>query len=193
MQCEHQTFLWRIRRLAPGGVDDLLQMPGARRHRRRIPDGAQQRRFEIGDDPRNARVGVDDLHECIAGRQHAALANRLDTHGHMAAMRVQHMIPAGAIERLAMREQHLFRLVYVGARDRLRQHILQIDLQAEEQALRKGAAARFDIARDEFRPGRILQKMAGLVAVGVENSADASHVWNLLQLETGARTPRTPK
>ena len=83
-------------------------------------------------------------------------------------MRVQDVLPALAVERLAVGGEELARLVDVRLGDRRAEVFLEEGLQAEHHALRPTAAARLDVAVDVLDGFGILQVVAGFVAIHLQ-------------------------
>jgi hypothetical protein len=109
-------------------------------------------------------------------RHDRALGHGADADRQASAARVDDVVPAGLVERLAVRGERGARLVHHRVRDRAAEVLLQDRLQAEEQRAFVGAAARLDVEERPLGVGRVLQPVAGLVAVGIQDEVvERSH------------------
>src|SRR5678815_577642 len=106
--------------------------------------------------------------------------------------------PARLVERLAAGGEDFAGFIDIRGRDRPGQVFLENGLQAVEERAVAKAAARLDVEERRVGTGRILQPVAGLVAVGVEEKVVAAlhdetamHVRYAGELRGGACTDVT--
>ena len=78
--------------------DDLLLLARVRAHRHRVPHLHEQR-LEVVGQPVALGVGVLDRHEHVLRGHDRALRDRLDRDGQPAAVRLEDVLPALAVER----------------------------------------------------------------------------------------------
>src|SRR5262245_20686278 len=83
-------------------------------------------------------------------------------------MPVDDAAPAGLVEGLAVGGEDVACFIDIRVRDRLGQVFLEYGLQAVEKRAVVEAAAGLDVEERRVGTGRILQPVAGLVAIGVE-------------------------
>ena len=148
-------------------ADRLLRMPADGRHGDGVPD-AQQHRLQVRRHPERLWIGRLDGHQRFVRGHHGALRYGADADRQVAAVAVDDVAPAGFVERLAMCGEHIARLIHVGVGDGRGEVFLQDGLQTEEHGAVMDAAARLHVEERGIGTRRILQPVAGLVAVGVE-------------------------
>ena len=133
-----------------------------------VPD-AQQRRLDIARQPPAGRVGVLDRDQGVVDGHHRALRHRADAQRQPAAVGLDDVHPALAVEGHTVGRAQLGGQRHVVCGDRVGEVLLQQRLQPEEHRVGEAAAARLDVAEHRLRARRVLQPVAGLVAVGVED------------------------
>ena len=106
-------------------LDHLLQQPADGTDRRRIPNRPQQRGLEKTRHPPVFRIGIDQLHEHVAWRQHRPFRHGLDFDGEKAAVIIKNAHPELAIERHVLLALDVFRFIDVLAVQIIQQGSLQ--------------------------------------------------------------------
>ena len=152
-------------------LDDVEQRSGERGDGGGIPD-LEQQRFEEICEPVASRVGVADGHEHVVRGHRSAFGDGAYLDGQAAAVVLDDVHPAGAIEDAGAAEvrggEPVGGVDIVRGDDAAREIAAQIGLQAEEDGVGKAAAARFQIAVDLGGAGRVLAPMRELVAVAAQ-------------------------
>jgi hypothetical protein len=133
MQLEGQLALRIVAGLLQPGGDDQAALAADRGHGGGIPDRAQQRRFDKGRQPGQARIGGLHLHQWYAGGHDHPFGQGADGDGQEAAMIAQDHLPARPVERFAMGRADCLGLIDIVHGDRAAQHIDQEGLEAHEQ------------------------------------------------------------
>ena len=167
MQLERQLAFGIVAGALQEIAHDLLHLPAHRGHGHRIPH-AQQQGLQIRRHPERLGVGGFDRHQHVVRGHHAAFGHRTDADRQLPTQTVDDIAPAGLVERFAMRRQQRLGIVDVGVRHRTVDRFFQDRLQAEERGLVVHATARFHVEKRGIGARWILQPVAGLVAVGVE-------------------------
>lgn len=141
--------------------EDLLLLARLRADRHRVPDLHEQR-LEVIAQPEAFGVGVLDGHEHVLDGDGHALRERLDHDRQPAAMLLDDVLPARAVEVLHLALPHvrvddLLRRINLGRGDDNAGKVpLEDVLQPEERHLRKLAAARLKVGVHRRRARRVL-------------------------------------
>ena len=98
VQLEADEEAARVGALLEEVLDDLLLLARVRAHRHRVPHLHEQR-LEVVGQPVALGVGVLDRHEHVLRGHDRALRDRLDRDGQPAAVRLEDVLPALAVER----------------------------------------------------------------------------------------------
>ena len=101
-------------------------------------------------------------------RNDGAFGYGADADGQVPAMPVDDVAPAGLVERLAVGGEDVAGFINIRVRDRPGQVFFENGLEALEERAVVEAAAGLDVEERRVGTGRILEPVAGLVAVGVE-------------------------
>src|SRR5262245_25382536 len=101
-------------------------------------------------------------------RNDGAFGHGADADRQVPAMPVDRVAPAGLVEWLAVGGKDIAGFIDIRVRDRLDEVFLENGLQTIEKRAVVEAAAGLDVEERRVGTGRILQPVAGLVAVGVE-------------------------
>ena len=104
----------------------------------------------------------------LVRRNDGAFRHGADADRQVPAMPVDDVAPAGLVERLAVSGEDVAGFIDIRVRDRLGQIFLENGLQAVEERAVVEAAAGLDVEERRVGTGRMLQPVAGLVAVRVE-------------------------
>ena len=169
--------------LALGGVGGALQrrlqhgaqVPAAGGHRGGIPE-AQQGRLHPAHQPGQLRIGGVHRQQHLAGGNAAALGDGADAQGQPAAVPINHPLPALAVEGQAVQLPDLGCFLKISLADGTGEGLLQDDLQPEEQRLGVFTAAAFEIGPHGGEIAGVLEPVAALIAVGVEQKIEVHGV-----------------
>ena len=161
-----------------GRFEDVEHSAGERGDSGRIPDLEQQRLQKIGE-PVAGGVGVADGHQDVERGHRGAFGDGADLDRKAAAVMLDNVHPAGAVEDAGAPEVCGGEAIgggdILGGDDASREIAAQVGLQAEKDGLREAAAARFQIAVDLGGAGRVLAPVRELVAVATQGKR---HRWD---------------